>query len=138
MRQAEYMTWPRAFAIAESVWSEKDKKNWPDFFNRVEEHFKRFDVSETKYSPSVYDPIFKAGKTADKRLTVDLSLEIEGLDIYYSFDNSFPDHFYPKYMGTLTVPIDAKQLKLITYRGNKPIGRMLTMPIEELKKRAKL
>jgi hexosaminidase len=138
IRQAEYMTWPRGFAIAESVWSEKDKKNWPEFFSRVEEHFQRLDFSETKYSPSVYDPIFKAGKTTDKRLTVDLSLEIEGLDIYYSFDNSFPDRFYPKYMGTLTVPIDAKQLKLITYRGNKPIGRMLTMPIEELKKRARL
>jgi hexosaminidase len=138
IRQAEYMTWPRGLAIAESVWSEKDKKNWPDFMSRVEEHFKRFDIAETKYSPSVYDPIFKAGKTADRKLTVDLSLEIEGLDIYYSFDNSFPDRFYPKYMGTLTVPIDAKQLKLITYRGNKPIGRMLTMSIEELKKRAKL
>ncbi len=138
IRQAEYMTWPRGLAIAESVWSEKDKKNWPDFMSRVEEHFKRFDIAETKYSPSVYDPIFKAGKTADRKLTVDLSLEIEGLDIYYSFDNSFPDRFYPKYMGTLTVPIDAKQLKLITYRGNKPVGRMLTMPIEELKKRAKL
>lgn len=138
IRQAEYMTWPRGFAIAESVWSEKDKKNWPDFFSRVEEHFQRLDFSETKYSPSVYDPIFKAGKTADKRLTVDLSLEIEGLDIYYSFDNSFPDRFYPKYIGTLTVPIDAKQLKLITYRGNRPVGRMLTMPIEELKKRARL
>jgi len=138
IRQAEYMTWPRGFAIAESVWSEKDKKNWPEFFSRVEEHFQRFDFSETKYSPSVYDPIFKAGKTADKRLTVDLSLEIEGLDIYYSFDNSFPDRFYPKYIGTLTVPIDAKQLKLITYKGNKPVGRMLTMPIEELKKRARM
>lgn len=138
IRQAEYMTWPRGLAIAESVWSVKGSKNWPEFFSRVEEHFKRFDVSETKYSPSVYDPIFKAGKTADRKLTVDLSLEVEGLDIYYSFDNSFPDRFYPKYMGTLTVPIDAKQLKLITYRGNMPIGRMLTMPVEELKKRAKL
>lgn len=137
IRQAEYMTWPRAFAIAESVWSERGKKNWPEFFSRVEEHFKRFDIAETKYSPSVYDPIFKAGKTADRRLTVDLSLEIDGLDIYYSFDNSSPDHFYPKYMGTLTVPIDAKQLKVITYRGNKPVGRMLTMPVEELKKRAR-
>lgn len=138
IRQAEYMTWPRGLAIAESVWSERGKKNWPEFISRVEEHFKRFDIAETKYSPSVYDPIFKAGKTADRKLTVDLSLEIEGLDIYYSFDNSSPDRFYPKYMSTLTVPIDAKQLKVITYRGNKPIGRMLTMPIEELKKRAKL
>ena len=73
IRQAEYMTWPRGLAIAESVWSLKGTKNWPEFFSRVEEHFKRFDVSETKYSPSVYDPIFKAGKTADKKLTVDLN-----------------------------------------------------------------
>lgn len=138
IRQAEYMTWPRGFAIAESVWSPNRLKSWPDFVSRVEQHFARFDISETKYSPAVYDPIFKAGKTADKRLTIDLSTEIEGLDIYYSFDNSFPDRFYPKYMSTLIAPIDAKQLKVITYRGNKPIGRMLTMPIAELKKRARL
>jgi hexosaminidase len=138
IRQAEYMTWPRGFAIAESVWSPKQLKNWPDFLSRVEQHFARLDISETKYSPAVYDPIFKAGKTADRRLTIDLSTEIEGLDIYYSFDNSFPDRFYPKYMSTLIAPIDAKQLKVITYRGNMPVGRMLTMPIAELKKRARL
>ena len=138
IRQAEYMTWPRAFAIAESVWSLKDKKNWPEFFSRVEEHFKRLDFSETKYSPAVYDPIFKVGKTSDNKLTIDLSLEVEGLDIYYSFDNSFPDRFYPKYMGTLTAPIDAKQLKLITYKDKVPVGRMLTMPIADLKRRARL
>ena len=138
IRQAEYMTWPRGFAIAESVWSPKDKKNWPDFFSRVEEHFKRLDFSETKYSPAVYDPIFKVGKTSDNKLTIDLSLEVEGLDIYYSFDNSFPDRFYPKYMSTLIAPIDAKQLKLITYKDKVPVGRMLTMPITDLKRRARL
>ena len=138
IRQAEYMTWPRAFAIAETVWSPKDKKNWPEFFSRVEEHFKRLDFSETKYSPAVYDPIVKVGKTSDNKLTIDLSMEVEGLDIYYSFDNSFPDRFYPKYMSTLTAPIDAKQLKLITYKDKVPVGRMLTLPISDLKRRARL
>ena len=138
IRQAEYMTWPRGFAIAESVWSPNEQKNWPDFFSRVEQHFGRLEISETKYSPAVYDPIFKAGKTADNKLTIDLSTEVEGLDIYYSFDNSFPDRYYPKYMTTLTAPIDAKQLKVITYRGKEPVGRMLTMPIAELRKRARL
>lgn len=137
-RQAEYMTWPRGFAIAESVWSPNKLKNWSDFIGRVEKHFARLDISETKYSPAVYDPVFKAGKTADRKLTIDLSTEIEGLDIYYSFDNSFPDRFYPKYMSTLIAPIDAKQLKVITYRGHVPVGRMLTMPVAELKKRARL
>lgn len=136
IRQAEYMTWPRGFAIAESVWSPVEKKNWPNFFARTEQHFKRLDIAETKYAPSVYDPIFAVKRSADRNLLVTLSTEVEGLDIYYSFDNSFPDRFYPKYTTPLVPPIDAKVLKVITYRGKDPIGRMMNMPIEELEKRA--
>lgn len=136
IRQAEYQTWPRGFAIAESVWSPKEKKNWKNFFARTEQHFERLKVAETKYAPSVYDPIFAVKRTADGKLLVTLSTEVEGLDIYYSFDNSFPDHFYPKYNEPLVVPIDANMLRVITYRDKKPIGRMMNMPIEELNKRA--
>lgn len=135
IRQAEYMTWPRAFAIAESVWSPKEKKNWPVFFAKVEQHFKRFDIAETKYAPSVYDPIFKVSRSADKQLLIDLSTEVDGLDIYYSFDNSYPDRFYPKYTEKITAPKDATLLRVITYRGKEPVGRMLNMPIDELNKR---
>ncbi|TKB98044.1 beta-N-acetylhexosaminidase [Pedobacter cryotolerans] len=136
IRQAEYMTWPRGFAIAESVWSPKEKKNWTTFFAKTEAHFKRLDIAETKYAPSVYDPIFGVKRSADRNLLVTLSTEVEGLDIYYSFDNSFPDRFYPKYTTPLVPPIDAKVLKVITYRGKNPVGRMMNMPIEELEKRA--
>lgn len=136
IRQAEYMTWPRGFAIAESVWSPKEKKNWTNFFARTEQHFKRLDIAETKYAPSVYDPIFTVKRSADRNLSVSLSTEVEGLDIYYSFDNSFPDRFYPKYTTPLVPPVDAKVLKVITYRGKDPVGRMMNMPIEELEKRA--
>ncbi|MBB5440886.1 hexosaminidase [Pedobacter sp. AK017] len=136
IRQAEYMTWPRGMAIAESVWSPAAKKNWTNFFGRVEQHFKRLDVAETKYAPSVYDPIFKVSRSADRQLQIELSTEVEGLDIYYSFDNSFPDRFYPKYTEKLTPPKDATMLKVITYRGKNQVGRMMNMPIEELNKRA--
>jgi len=136
IRQAEYMTWPRALAIAESVWSPKEKKNWKTFFPKVEQHFKRLDMSETKYAPSVYDPIFKATRSADRQLLVELTTEVEDLDIYYSFDNSYPDRFYPKYTEKLLPPKDATILRVITYKGKEAVGRMLTMPIEELNKRA--
>lgn len=136
IRQAEYQTWPRGFAIAESVWSPKEKKNWKNFFARTEQHFERLNIAETKYAPSVYDPIFAVKRTADGKLLVTLTTEVEGLDIYYSFDNSFPDHFYPKYNEPLVVPVDANMLRVITYRDKKPIGRMMNMPIEELNKRA--
>ena len=135
-RQVQYMAWPRAFAISETAWSPAGKKNWKSFVGKIEDHFKRFDIAEIKYAPSMYDADFKVSKNNKGELMVSLQTEIEGLDIYYSFDNSYPDHFYPKYTGTLTVPIDATLLKVITYRGKQPIGRMNNMPVEELKKRA--
>ncbi len=136
IRQAEYMTWPRGYAIAEAVWSPREKKSWSNFIGKVEVQFGRMDIAETKYSPSIYDPIFKVSRSADKQLMIDLSTEIDGLDIYYSFDNSSPDRFYPKYTEKLTAPKDATQLKVITYRGKKVMGRMITMPMDELNKRA--
>ncbi len=136
IRQAEYMTWPRGMAIAESVWSPAEKKNWTTFFSKVEQHFKRMDIAETKYAPSVYDPIFSVSRSADKQLMIELTTEVDGLDIYYSFDNSFPDRFYPKYTEKLMPPKDATMLKVITYKGKIPVGRMMNMPIDELNKRA--
>ena len=137
MRHMEYMLWPRAMAIAETVWSPKEKRDWNDFSGRVEKQFKRLDEAEIKYAPSIYDPIFNVSKTDSSQLKIELSTEIKGLDIYYSFDNSFPDNFYPKYTNPLIPPKDAVMLKVITYRGNKPIGRMISIAIEELQKRVK-
>ena len=136
MRTVQYMLWPRAFAIAESVWSPREKKNWNHFFNKVEAHFARFDQAEIKYAPSVYDPIFKVTKTKDNQALVALSTEVEGLDIYYSWDNSYPDRFYPKYTTAITPPKDAVMLKVITYKGKEQVGRFNWMPVEELNKRA--
>jgi len=136
IRQVEYMTWPRGMAIAESVWSPKEKKSWNNFYPKVEKQFGRLDEAEIKYAPSVYDPSFEAKLSPAKQLTIELTTEIPGLDIYYSFDNSYPDRFYPKYTAPLLAPKDATQLRVITYRSNKPVGRMITMPISELTQRA--
>ena len=137
MRHAQYMTWPRGFAVAEALWSPKEKRNWNDFVPRVEKQFERYDAAEKKYAPSMYDPSFRAEKDSSSgKLIVELSTEINGLDIYYSFDNSFPDKFYPKYEKPIIVPKDASTMKVITYRDGKPIGRLNVMPIAELERRA--
>ena len=135
MRHLEYMLWPRAMAVAESVWSPKSAKNWNSFVDRVEGQFPRLDEANIKYAPSLYDPSFSADTSADGKLTITLTPEANNLDIYYSFDNSFPDRFYPKYTGPIVAPKDAVMLKVITYRGNQPIGRMIAMPLDVLKKR---
>lgn len=138
MRHAQYMLWPRGLATAESVWSPKEKKNWTDFIRRVENQFQRFDVSETKYARSMYDPIFTAKKDPKGQLQIELSTEIAGLTIYYSFDETLPDYFYPFYTSPLSVPKDAANLKVVTYRGREQVGKIINMPIAELKKRARI
>lgn len=136
MRHAEYMTYPRALAISESVWSPKAKKNWDNFSKKVEKHFERLDEAEIKYAPSVYDPIVNVSKATGGQIKIELSTEIKGLDIYYTFDNSFPDRFYPKYTEALVPPKDAVMLRVITYKGDKPVGRMMTLQIKDLQQRA--
>ena len=136
IRQAQYMTWPRGFAISESVWSPKEKKDWNGFVKKVEKHFDRLDISKTKYSPAIYDPSFEVKKDSAGVPVVKFVPEIDGLDFYYSFDNSSPDNFYPKYTAPLTVPKDASLMKVISYRGDKPIGRMIIITVADLKNRA--
>ena len=137
-RHLQYMIWPRSLAIAECLWSPKEKKNWDNFAKKTEATFERMDIQQVKYSRALFDPIFTAKKDATDSLQIGLSTEVNGLDIYYSFDNSNPDNFYPKYTSPLSVPEEAVMLKVITYRDGNPIGRKIDMPINELRKRAGL
>jgi len=135
-RHLQYMVWPRAFAVSEALWSPKDKRNWNDFVRRVEDHFGRLDAAQVKYAPSMYDPIFEVSKKDTATVIVKLSTEVDDLSIHYSFDNSFPDQYYPKYSEPLTVPKDAAAIKVITYKGDKQMGRLIVITMEELKRRA--
>lgn len=136
IRQAEYMVWPRGFAVAESLWSPKESKEWNRFVSKTESHFERFDQAQTKYSPAMYDPIVKVSRDGDQYF-VSLTTEIEGLDIHTSFDNSTPDNFYPKYSEPQLIPKDASLMRIITYREGKPTGRLMSIPVDDLKKRVR-
>lgn len=136
-RSAQYMLWPRAFAISESVWSQPALKDWDHFVSRTEKHFERFDVAQIKYSRSMYDPIFNFSREADSTIIIDLKTEIDDLNIHYSFDETFPDQFYPAYNKPLRLPKDAVNLWVVTYRGNQQMGKLIKMPVEEMKKRIK-
>ncbi|MBI9016106.1 MAG: family 20 glycosylhydrolase [Phycisphaerae bacterium] len=126
-RHAQYMTWPRSLAIAESAWSQKEDKNWPDFVSRAENHFQRMDYGQIKYARSIYDPIFKTTKKDDQTI-ITLSTEIEGLTIHYTFEGADPDGFYPQYTKPLVVPKNAQDLKVVTCQNGKIIGKTITYP----------
>ena len=134
-RTVQYMLWPRALAVAESVWSPKEKKNWNDFTNRVELQFERMDMAQIRYARSIYDPIITV-KDVKGSPEITMKAEIEGLDIYYSIDESIPDNFFPKYTSPILIPADAAHLKVITYKKGKQVGQLINIPIADLKRRS--
>jgi len=137
-RHLEYMVWPRALSVSETLWSPKENKNWNRFAAKVERNFARMDIQKIKYARSMFDPGIELGKDINDSLVITLKTEVEGIEIHYSFDNSHPDNYYPVYKEPLLVPKDAVVLKLITYRGNQLLGREMVFPVKMMKKRAKL
>lgn len=134
LSHAEYMTYPRAWALAEVYWSPKNSKSWNSFVTRMEAQFDRADFAGINYARSAYDPIVMP-INKDNKLMVTLDTEIPGLDIFYTIDDAIPTRYSPKYSQPIEIPDGPVTLRTITYRNNKPIGRMITLKREELKKR---
>jgi hexosaminidase len=136
-RHAEYMTWPRGLALAEVYWSPKSARNWDDFTKRMEAEFKRMDAAGIKYARSSFNPILVPKRTPGGEITITLTTEISGLDLYYTFDQTNPDSTYSKYDGTpLKFPMGANQLNVVAYRDGHPIGMQVGVKKDELTKRA--
>lgn len=134
VRHAEYMLWPRAFAVAESVWSPQQKKDWNSFVNRIEKHFDRFDQAGINYSTSMYDPIVSV-RLKDTSVEVSMQTEVPNLNIHYSFDEFPPDNYYPEYKSPIVFPAGSSTLRVQTYRNGKPIGKLMILPLADLRKR---
>lgn len=135
-RRVEYMTWPRALALSEILWSPRGKREWNEFVPRMEAHFPRFKHYEVNYAPSIYDPEIKMIKNNEEEYRIVFNPEIKGLDIYYTFDCTFPDKFSAKYDDKpIALPKGASEIRAISYRGGEPIGRLLVITLEELKSR---
>ena len=135
--QVEYMTYPRAFALAESFWSPQNKKDWSSFIGKVEKHFTRLDANEINFSPAIYDPVISVSKLNDEIL-ITFDTEASGLEIHYTYDNTVPNKFSPVYSNApIEFPEGADNFRVQAYRDGKAIGRLISLKTEDLLKRLK-
>jgi len=135
-RAVQYMLWPRAMAVAESVWSPSERKNWPDFIKRLEHHFERLDFAKIRYSTAMYDPIITARYDNKNNLVLLVDKEIPDMAIHFSIDESNPDYTYRQYQAPFTLPKDVANVKFVCYKNGKQVGRQINISVEELRKRA--
>lgn len=137
-RKLQYMTWPRAFALAEVLWSPKEKKNWDDFVQRMETHLPRFRDAGVNYATGFYEPIISAKRNADSSFSIIINTEIKGLDVFYTFDDTIVDEFYPLYKGQpLNIPKGAHHIRARSFRNGQALGREINLELADLIKRAR-
>ncbi|WP_080055944.1 beta-N-acetylhexosaminidase [Spirosoma aerolatum] len=134
LRYAEYMTYPRGWALSEVFWSPKAVKNWANFVERMETHFDRADVAQVNYSKAIYDAIVRTSMK-DGKLRLELAGEAPNLDIYYTLDDTMPDQFSTKYTQPIDLPDGPITLRVVTYRAGKPIGHLITLTRDALQRR---
>lgn len=133
-RHAEYMTWPRGLALAEVLWSPKSVQGWDDFISRMVQHFTRFDHAGVNYARSAFDPSIKMISENGKN-KISMSTEINELDVHYSFDESFPDQYYPKYLVPVVIPEGASRIRAVAVQDGKVVSKQISIELKELSKR---
>ena len=136
LSHAEYMTYPRGWALADVYWSPKGSRNWEAFVPRMETQFERAELAGINYARSAYDPIVTATLN-DSVLVATIDTEIPGLDTFYTIDDAVPGRYSTRYTQPIAIPEGPVTLRVITCRSGKPIGRMLTLTRNELTKRVK-
>jgi hexosaminidase len=134
LHHAEYMTWPRGWALAEDYWSPKELKNWPGFIVRVENQFERSEIEGINYSPAIYDAIINV-RVKEGKMSLEMDSEIPGLEIYYTIDGAMPGSYSPKYSKPVELPDGPVTVRVVTSRNGKQIGHLITLKPEDLKKR---
>ena len=98
IKHAEYMTFPRMAALAETFWSPKAGRNWDNFSRRIQLVMKHYDQMGLNYAKSAFKVMPKAAfDEVKKQLTVTLQAELTGVEIHYTIDGSEPTPQSPKY-----------------------------------------
>jgi hexosaminidase len=134
LHHAEYLTWPRGWALAEDFWSPNSSKNWGNFILRVEKQFERAEIEGVNYSTAIYDAIINV-RGKDGKTIVEMDSEVPGLDIYYTIDGAMPNQYSPKYSKPVELPEGPVTVRVVTYRNSKQTGHLITLTPEVLKKR---
>ncbi|TAJ11343.1 beta-N-acetylhexosaminidase [Marinilabiliaceae bacterium JC017] len=125
-----YMTFPRMAAISEALWSPLQKRNWSNFIQRLENHFKVYDIQGINYAKSIYTVEFDTQfDETSKKVKIELKTEAPGKDIYYTLDGTIPNQTSIMYEKPFVLD-ESTEIKAQVYEENQPKGDLVVKDIK--------
>lgn len=127
-QHVEYMTFPRALALAEVNWTSQETRNWMDFKARLQQHYKLLQQLDVNYYRPSYNVVSEIVFNKE-RLSNTVMLTAEQLvpNIYYTTDGTEPSHRSTPF----TNPIEFTTTTLIKAASFLDSARV--SPVEEIK-----
>ncbi len=98
---AEYLTFPRLLAVSEVAWTPESHRNFEGFRDRMASQYPRLDRMGVTYR--VPEPLIKDMKQVPDGVEFTLAPAVEGAEIRYTTDGSYPNVHSPVYTKPVTV-----------------------------------
>ncbi len=130
------MTYPRALALSEALWSSKESKDWKGFVMRTESHFERFDEKKISVAKTIYEPEVRVYKNG-RKLMCALKNPFEDIEMLYTIDNTYPIATGIKYEAPFELPPGVYSLRVQSFRNGEAIERLLRVSRKDLEARVK-
>jgi hexosaminidase len=114
------MTFPRAIALAEVVWSPKSARNWDDFAGRLAPHFKRLDLLQVSAARQFFKVKQKFELNAQGLPAVTLRTNA-GDPVHFTIDGSDPTPQSPPFQSPIVLDHTAT-VKAVAVRDGKALS----------------
>lgn len=124
-KKVEYMTFPRAIALSEVVWSSPENKNYNDFTKRLESFQKRLDYLGVNYANHLYE-ISGNTKNINGKMHFELSTVSKDNSIYYSIDSLAPKKLYT---GPIPITTSMTIKAVVKDKNNKDLSQVFKQKI---------
>jgi hexosaminidase len=131
--RVQWMTLPRAAALAEVGWSKPERRRWPDFLERLVPMFARYRTFGLNYADSVFAPAAKISRDGGN-FSVILSNQAQSDaapfgEIRYTLDGSEPSAGSVRYESPLTL-LAGVEVRAAAFAGPARTSRTWTQRLD--------
>jgi len=120
--KVDYMTYPRALAVAEIGWSPATKKNYAAFWNKLKERLAWMDYEHFNFR--IPEPVgLEDLVITDGSTKIALSVPVAGATIFYTLDGTTPDASSKTYKVPFTLAVKDQEIKVLKCIIQLPSGR---------------
>ncbi len=127
--QVEYMAVSRMIALAEVVWSPKQKRDWKSFRLRMNSQFKRLDCMKVNYCKGSYRVgISTSYDPKGNQMMVSFDSEQPDVPILYTLDGNDPTNKSKVYAGPISI-VDNAYIKAGLYVDGNLKEKFTEMPL---------